>query len=194
MKKILSVSLLALLTAGAWAENLQTIVFTPTPKMTCQNCEKKIKSNVRFVKGTKSIETSLENQTVTIVYDADKAQPADYVAAFAKIGREVELAQNQVKETKAQQQQTAKGARVQQQPVQDTKVQQLPTKAQQVKAQPTKVGKANEQATKSSKVKQEPVKDAKVQQLPVKEAQTKEVQIKEVKGTAVEVKDAKVKK
>lgn len=91
MKKLLSVSLLALLTVSAWAENLQTIIYTPTPKMTCNNCEKKIKTNVRFVKGTKRIDTSLKDQTITIVYDADKATPADYEAALAKIGRKVEV-------------------------------------------------------------------------------------------------------
>lgn len=91
MKKLLTISVIALLAASAWAENLQTIVYTPTPKMTCNNCEKKIKSNVRFVKGTKRIDTSLQDQTITIVYDADKATPADYEAALAKIGRKVEV-------------------------------------------------------------------------------------------------------
>ena len=90
MKKFITLATTALIALSAWAENIQTIVFTPTPVMTCQNCEKKIKTNVRFVKGTKRIETSLKDQTVTITYDADKAKPEDYVAAFAKIGRKVE--------------------------------------------------------------------------------------------------------
>jgi len=91
MKKLLSISLLALLTLSAWAENLQTVVFSPTPKMTCEKCEKKIKTGLRFVKGTKRIETSLQEQTITITYDADKAKPADYVAELAKIGRKAEV-------------------------------------------------------------------------------------------------------
>lgn len=90
MRKLIALATMALVTLSAMAENIQTIVFTPTPVMTCQNCEKKIKTNVRFVKGTKRIETSLQDQTVTITYDADKAKPEDYVAAFAKIGRKVE--------------------------------------------------------------------------------------------------------
>lgn len=89
MRKLISLSIIGLMALSAMAENIQTIVYTPSPVMTCQNCEKKIKSNVRFVKGTKRIETSLKEQTVTITYDADKAKPEDYVAAFAKIGREV---------------------------------------------------------------------------------------------------------
>ena len=89
MKKVLSLALLMLSCSGAFAENMQKLVLEPTPKMTCQNCENKIKKNVRFVKGTKTIETDLKTNTVTIVYDADKASLTDYVAAFKKIGREI---------------------------------------------------------------------------------------------------------
>lgn len=88
MKKLLVAALLALSCTGAFADNLQTLVYNVAPKMTCQNCENKIKKNIRFVKGTKTIETNLKENTVTIVYDADKAKPSDYVAAFKKIGRE----------------------------------------------------------------------------------------------------------
>lgn len=95
MKKFLNVTLLSLMALGVWAENLQTIVYKPTPKMTCQNCEKKIKGSLRFVKGTKRIDTSLQEQTITITYDADKAKPADYVKELAKIGRQVEEVQPQ---------------------------------------------------------------------------------------------------
>lgn len=90
MRKIITLSLLSLMALSAMAEDIKTLIYTPTPVMTCQNCEKKIKSSVRFVKGTKRIETSLKDQTVTITYDADKAKPEDYVQAFAKIGRKVE--------------------------------------------------------------------------------------------------------
>lgn len=69
--------------------NNDTIVVTPTPMMHCQNCENKIKSNIRFVKGTKKIETSVPNQTVTIIFDKRKATPDDYEKAFKKIGYEV---------------------------------------------------------------------------------------------------------
>lgn len=89
MRKLITLSLLSLVALSAMAENIKTIVYTTDPVMTCQNCEKKIKSNVRFVKGVKRIDTSLNDQTVTIVYDADKAKPEDIEAAFAKIGRKV---------------------------------------------------------------------------------------------------------
>ena len=48
-----------------------------------------LKKNIRFVKGTKKIETSVPNQTVTIVYDGRKTTYADYESAFKKIGYSV---------------------------------------------------------------------------------------------------------
>lgn len=51
---------------------IKTVVFTTTPQMHCAACENKIKNNLRFEKGIKSIETSVPNQTVTIKYNADK--------------------------------------------------------------------------------------------------------------------------
>jgi len=91
MKRVLSLALVALLTTSAFAETIKTVVFTPTPKLTCANCEKKIKSNIRFVDGTKKIVTSIKDNTVTITYDADKAKIEDYVAAFDKIQRKVDV-------------------------------------------------------------------------------------------------------
>lgn len=93
MKKFFAIAIMALMTSGMYAETLKTVVFTPTPKMTCKNCEKKVKDNVRFVKGTKTIETSVPNNTVTITYDADKATIKDFEEAFKKIGRPVTIAE-----------------------------------------------------------------------------------------------------
>lgn len=55
-----------------------------------ENCEKKIKGNIRFVKGVKKIDTSIPEQTVTIVYDPKKTTYQDFVAAFKKIGYTIE--------------------------------------------------------------------------------------------------------
>ena len=66
-----------------------TLTVTTLPQMHCQKCENKIKSNIRFVKGTKKIETSVDDQRVTIIYDGKKAKYEDYVAAFRKIGYEI---------------------------------------------------------------------------------------------------------
>ena len=90
MKKYLLMAWL-LATAGNMLAKApaDTLTVTTLPQMHCQNCEKKIKSNIRFVKGTKKIETSVEDQKVTIVYDNKKAKYDDYVEAFKKIGYEI---------------------------------------------------------------------------------------------------------
>ena len=54
--------------------------------MHCDGCETKIKGNLRFEKGVKSIETNVEAQRVTITYDADKTKPETLINAFGKFG------------------------------------------------------------------------------------------------------------
>jgi len=63
-----------------------TVVFTVQPKMSCANCEKKIKTNLRFEKGIKSIATSVPEQTVTIVFNTKKTNIEAITKGFAKIG------------------------------------------------------------------------------------------------------------
>ena len=90
MKKVLCTAFLAMLSVSAFSQTkADTLVVTTTPKMHCEGCENKIKSNIRFVKGTKQIETSVPNQTVTIVYDGRKTKYDDFVEAFKKIGYEI---------------------------------------------------------------------------------------------------------
>lgn len=90
MKKYLLMAWL-LATAGNMIAKApaDTLTVTTLPRMHCQKCENKIKSNIRFVKGTKKIETSVDDQRVTIIYDGKKAKYEDYVAAFRKIGYEI---------------------------------------------------------------------------------------------------------
>lgn len=90
MKKNLLAAFMLVAAGNAFAKApADTLVVTTQPQMHCQNCEKKIKSNIRFVKGTKNIITSVEEQKVTIVYDSKKANYDDFVAAFKKIGYEI---------------------------------------------------------------------------------------------------------
>lgn len=90
MKKNLLTAFLLMLAGNSFAQTAtDTLVVTTQPQMHCQNCEKKIKSNIRFVKGTKRIDTSVDDQKVTIVYDGRKAKYNDYVEAFKKIGYEI---------------------------------------------------------------------------------------------------------
>lgn len=89
MKKILLVvAALAAISGAAAAKNAadSTAVFTVQPKMSCANCEKKIKSNLRFEKGIKNIVTSLPDQTVTVTFDPAKTNSEAISKGFAKIG------------------------------------------------------------------------------------------------------------
>ena len=89
MKNLLTAFML-MLAGNSFAQTAaDTLVVTTQPQMHCQGCENKIKKNIRFVKGTKKIETSVPNQTVTIVYDGRKTTYADYESAFKKIGYSV---------------------------------------------------------------------------------------------------------
>lgn len=72
MKKILFAATLLLTALSATAKDIKTVVLTPTPQMHCANCENKIKTNLKYVKGIKSIKTSVSDQTITVEYDADK--------------------------------------------------------------------------------------------------------------------------
>lgn len=73
---------------GMFAKDIKTVVFTTLPQMHCENCENKIKGNLRFEKGIKDIQTSVPDQKVTIQYDADKTSPEKIAKGFAKIGYE----------------------------------------------------------------------------------------------------------
>ncbi len=86
MKRYLALILGIVLCFGvAFAKDIKTLVVTTTPQMHCENCEKKIKNGLKFVKGIKDIETNVEKQTVTVKYDADKVSADDIYAAFTKI-------------------------------------------------------------------------------------------------------------
>ena len=68
-----------------FGKDIRTVVLTTLPEMHCANCEKKIKENIRFEKGIKSIKTNLKTKTVTIEYDADKTNVQNIIKGFKKI-------------------------------------------------------------------------------------------------------------
>ena len=91
MKKLFLASAALILAFSAYAKDIQELVVTTTPPMSCQNCENKIKKNLRFEKGVKKIETNIPDQRVTIEYDADKTNPTNIEEAFHKIGYDVKV-------------------------------------------------------------------------------------------------------
>ncbi|MDE5647794.1 MAG: cation transporter [Muribaculaceae bacterium] len=92
MKKLIFIMLLAMLPMMAVSatngkdDNSKTVVFTVSPKMSCKNCENKIKNNIRYEKGVSRIATDLKQQTVTITYDSEKTNSENLSKAFRKIG------------------------------------------------------------------------------------------------------------
>lgn len=99
MKKQIIFMTMLLVSACAMAKDIKTLRVTTQPQMHCENCEKKIKGNLRFERGVKRIETSILEQTVTITYDADKTTPEKLIQAFGKFDYEAKEI-NTTKETK----------------------------------------------------------------------------------------------
>ena len=74
----------------AMAKDIRTAVFKVS-QMTCENCVKKINSNIRFEKGMKDFTTDLKTKTVTITYDADKTNIEKLKDGFKKFHYEAEF-------------------------------------------------------------------------------------------------------
>lgn len=89
MRKFLALSLLAIGCLSIYAKDIKEYVVTTQPPMSCQNCENRIKGNLRFEKGVKKIETDLEHQRVVVTYDADKTNESNLEQAFSKINYKV---------------------------------------------------------------------------------------------------------
>ena len=103
MKKVLVLGAMMLTAMVALAKDIKTVVFTTNPEMHCENCEKKIKGNLRFEKGVKNIITDLKTKTVTIEYDADKTNVQNLINGFKKIKYEAkEVRKETTKEQKSE--------------------------------------------------------------------------------------------
>ena len=85
MKRLSFIIFALSFSVGLFAKDIKTVVLKTQPEMHCANCEKKIKENIRFEKGVKSIKTDLKTKTVTIEYDADKTNVQDIIKGFKKI-------------------------------------------------------------------------------------------------------------
>ena len=68
-----------------FGKDIKIVVLKTQPEMHCANCEKKIKDNIRFEKGVKSIKTNLDDKTIIIEYDADKTNVQTIIESFKKI-------------------------------------------------------------------------------------------------------------
>ena len=87
MKRLLTILLLALscpIMMQAKADK-QTVVFYVY--LHCDACVDKVMKNIAFEKGVKDIVCSIEDQTVTVTYDAAKTDIPTLQKAFEKIGK-----------------------------------------------------------------------------------------------------------
>lgn len=90
MKQILIMMIGAMLMMVG-GKDLRIVVMTPTPQMHCQNCENKIKSQMRFEAGVVKVETSVEKQTVSITYNPKKTNVEQLQAAMKRIGYDTKV-------------------------------------------------------------------------------------------------------
>ena len=96
-KRWMATCVVALLSVAAvLAKDIRVVIFKVS-QMHCENCEKKVKNNMRFEKGVKELSTELKNKTVSITYDAEKTDVKKLQAGFKKFNYEAEF----VKENQA---------------------------------------------------------------------------------------------
>ena len=77
------------------AKDIRIAVFKVS-QMHCENCERKVRNNIRFEKWVKELTTELKTKMVTITYDAEKTNVKNLQAGFKKFEYEAQF----VKETK----------------------------------------------------------------------------------------------
>lgn len=86
MKKLFILMLALLPLAGIQAKtDKQTVVLYC--ELHCQGCCDKIMKNIAFEKGVKDLQFDMEEQAVTVTYDANKTDVPTLQKAFAKIGK-----------------------------------------------------------------------------------------------------------
>ena len=98
MKRLSFIIFALSFSVALFAKDIKTVVLKTQPEMHCTGCEKKIKENIRFEKGVKSITTNLDDKTITIEYDAEKTNVQNIIKGFKKIKYEAsEVKKDKVK-------------------------------------------------------------------------------------------------
>ena len=65
-------------------KNVSTVTFKSS--MHCENCVKKLTDNLAYAKGVKDLDISLEENTITVKYDASKTSEEALAAIIKKLG------------------------------------------------------------------------------------------------------------
>lgn len=91
MRKFITAALCLLMTASlsfaAPKKEIKTVVFDTY--LHCKDCVRKVEENISFEKGVKDLEVSLEEQRITVRYDASKTSEEKLEAAIRKLGYKV---------------------------------------------------------------------------------------------------------
>ena len=85
MKKLIAILavMVPVLCFGA-GKDIKTVSFKT--HLHCENCVKKVVENVSYVKGVKDLDVSLQEQRITIKYDAAKTNVTTLAAEIQKLG------------------------------------------------------------------------------------------------------------
>lgn len=68
-----------------WKNNLKTAEFL-VEGMMCEHCVKRIQSELKNLKGVKTVKAKLDTKTVTAEYSPEKIQASEIVEALQKMG------------------------------------------------------------------------------------------------------------
>lgn len=96
-RMVTALAVVLLSVASVMAKDFRTVIFK-VEQLHCENCEKKVKDNIKFEKGVKTFSTQLNEKTVTVTYDAEKTNVEKLKAGFKKFKYEAVV----LKEMKAE--------------------------------------------------------------------------------------------
>ena len=80
---IIAIMAMLFCATNVMAKEIRTVIFK-VEQLCCEKCEAKIKKNIPFEKGVKSLKCDIPTQTVTITYDTDKTDIEKLQKGFAK--------------------------------------------------------------------------------------------------------------
>ena len=87
---IIAIVTMLLSATNVMAKELRTVIFK-VEQLCCEKCEAKVKKNIPFEKGVKSLKCDIPTKTVTITYDADKTDIEKLQKGFAKFKYTAEI-------------------------------------------------------------------------------------------------------
>jgi len=87
MKRIitaLAIAICSALVCSAAVKKTETAIFQT--KLHCENCVKKVKENISYVKGVKDLDVSLKEQKITVTFDPEKTNADKLASEIKKLG------------------------------------------------------------------------------------------------------------